>query len=885
MNGEGRINELTLEEERQYLEGLLAQHKRNLYRLEEKKALKGVDTSVSVLNELDYERQELVRVQAMLQALEAAPDPLARLAGQVRTLLEAMGYRVTAEKPGGSARRLLVCEVPAAGLGMFQRVLLLCVDGEIGAGLVEQMEAGLQAESTAQAILIAHARVAPSARRAAEESDGRVRAFTLAEFYRQLIDFAPYVEGLVNEYGSSELAGYYVDLGCVKREYDEGGQVVGEDVYKPIDDYVDRWLGEMGRNHLSILGDYGTGKTSFCRQYAAKLGRRWLADPDRWRIPILISLRDYAKAMNLEQLVTDFLVNRYRVRQASYEAFQRFNADGKLLLLFDGFDEMAQKTDYATTIANFWELAKAVVPGSKVLLTCRTPYFRTSHEARTVFRGEARREQLAEGSQLAVSHVERLPGGWDDAYIDLAERPNFEIVHLQPFNDEDIRLVLQRRFPKQWEGYYTQVQETYNLPELAERPVLLDMIAQTLPSLRPKVVINAARLYQRYTDLWLERDLVAARTFMNPEDKRLFMEELALQMQRTGQLSVHYSRLPAIVQQHFQLERAAEIDYFDHDIRTCAFLERDGEGNYAFVHKSFMEFFVANRLAQGLLRPELVEGLDGSAPEMAINEEIRGFIYQLIGGRMPEVEAPKEIPEGLALSAVEGMVYVPPGPFVMGAEDEEGGTRIARLEEGFFAGKTPVTNAQFARFVEATGHVTTAEKEGGWDPGAGKYVKGFDWRHPEGPDSGFEDRLDHPVVQVSWHDAVAYAEWAGARLPTEQEWEKAARGIDGRDYPWGEWAEGRCNSVEAGIGKTSPVGRFSPDGDSVYGLQDAAGNVWEWTDSWYRDDEYRVVRGGSFGDLRYYARCAYRLGLYPNSRGWDGGFRVVVSPISPSSAL
>jgi hypothetical protein len=175
MTGEGRINELTLEEERQYLEGLLAQHKRNLYRLEEKKALKGVDTSVSVLNELDYERQELVRVQAMLQALEAAPDPLARLTGQVRTLLEAMGYRVTAKKPGGSARRLLVCEVPAAGLGMFQRVLLLCVDGEIGGGLVEQMEAGLQAKSAAQAILVAHARVAPSARRAAEKSGGRVR--------------------------------------------------------------------------------------------------------------------------------------------------------------------------------------------------------------------------------------------------------------------------------------------------------------------------------------------------------------------------------------------------------------------------------------------------------------------------------------------------------------------------------------------------------------------------------------------------------------------------------------------------------------------------------------------------------------------------------------
>ena len=819
---------LTPEEERQHLEALLAQHKRNLYRLEQVKAQKGLDTSIAILNELEYERQELTRVQAMLRALEVTPDPLARLAGQVRALLEAMGYQVTAEKPVSRDQHQLVCQV-SMGLGEFRRILLLCVDGEIGAGLVKQMEARLQAENAAQAILIAHTRVAPRSRQAAEESSGRVRAFTLAEFYRQLIDFVPYVEGLVHEYESSELAGYYVDLGCVKREYDEEGQLVGEDRYKPMDNYVDRWLEEMGRNHLSILGDYGTGKTSFCRQYAAKLGQRWLADPDRWRIPILISLRDYAKAMNLEQLITDFLVSRYGI-QTSYRAFQRFNADGKLLLLFDGFDEMTQKTDYATTIANFWELAKAVVPGSKVLLTCRTPYFRTSREARALLRG-----QLPESSELL--------GSLGEAYIDLRDRPNFEIVHLQPFSDDDIRLVLQKRFSKQWEGYYTQIRETYNLPELAGRPVLLDMIARTLPSLRPGEVINAARLYQTYTDLWLERDLAAARTFMNPEDKRFFMEELAMQMQRTGELSMHYSRLPTIVQRHFKLEWAAEIDYFDHDIRTCAFLERGGEGNYAFVHKSFMEFFVAQRLARGLL--------DGSAPEMAINEEIRGFITQLLEGRMPEYEA---------VEAPEGMVYVPPGPFVMGGR---GGfpLQIARLEEGFFISRYPVTNAQYAHFVAETGHEPPEH-----------------WDGPRPP----ANLADHPVVYVSWDEAVPYAKWAGARLPTEMEWEKAARGIDGREYPWGGWTEGRCN---LGSGTIS-VGQFSPEGDSIYGLQDAAGQVWEWTASeWEAGSSFRAVRGGSFGNARNLARCAFRYGNYPNPRFRNRGFRVVVSPISRSSAL
>ena len=95
-----------------------------------------------------------------------------------------------------------------------------------------------------------------------------------------------------------------------------------------------------------------------------------------------------------------------------------------------------------------------------------------------------------------------------------------------------------------------------------------------------------------------------------------------------------------------------------------------------------------------------------------------------------------------------------------------------------------------------------------------------------------DELRDHPVVYVSWRDCVAYAEWAGVRLLTEQEWEKAARGIDGRVYPWGdEFDSARCNTYESGIGATTPVGRYSPGGDSPCGCADMAGNVWEWTAS------------------------------------------------------
>ncbi len=626
----------------------------------------------------------------------------------------------------------------------------------------------------------------PSAQEAAR-ADGRVKVFTLAGFYNELLDFRFYVQRLVDDYGSSELASYYVDLGCVRFSYGEQSNVVSQDRYKPMDDYVDAWLKESGgqRNHISILGDYGTGKTSFCRQYAAKLGRRWLADPDRERIPVLINLRDYTKTLKVDSLVTDALVNQYGIRGATFIAFTRYNADGKLLILFDGFDEMAQRTGTRTAVDNFWELAKVVVPGSKVILTCRTPYFRTHREAEALLVGRLR-DQPSESSEPSE--------GSDKEYIDLRLRPNFEIVHLEPFSVDDIQAVLRARFPDRWRVYWEQVQHIYNLPDLARRPVLLDMIARTLPELKEGQTINAARLYQVYTDRWLEREIDKGHTLIAAPDRRLFAEELAMEMLRTGELTLHYSRLPARVKTHFKLDKAEEIDYFDADIRACNFMSRDEAGDYAFAHTSFMEFFAACRLHCLMLEDKAT--VNGP---VRINEGIRQFLTGLFAMALKQEPGPPCKPP-------EGFVWVPPGEFIQGSVDGLD-LQITRLDKGFFAARMPVTNAHYALFVEKTQHKPPRHWEG---------------KYPH-------EIAERPVVNVTWHDAAAYAEWAGARLPTEEEWEKAARGYDGREYPWGEWAEGRCNTYEEGIRDVSPVGQFSPTGDSPYGLQDAAGNVWEWT--------------------------------------------------------
>lgn len=285
------------------------------------------------------------------------------------------------------------------------------------------------------------------------------------------------------------------------------------------------------------------------------------------------------------------------------------------------------------------------------------------------------------------------------------------------------------------------------------------------------------------------------------------------------------------------------------------------------------------------------------------------FVYLAVA---PGADDPYVNWNGPPGSAPDGMVWIPGGQFWMGEPTQADCNPVHPVYvDGFWMDRTEVTNRQFAEFVKATGYKTIAERQPDpkefpdvppeklapfslvfrmtsgpvdlrneqqwWEP-----VFGADWRHPEGPGSSIEGKDDYPVVHVCWHDAVAYAEWAGKRLPTEAEWEFAARGgLDRKRYVWGEeppsetkpqaniW-QGRFpyqNTEKDGNRFAAPVAQFPPN---AFGLHDMAGNVWEWCADWYTADYYeesprrnpkgpessydpnepqtpkRVQRGGSF---------------------------------------
>lgn len=229
----------------------------------------------------------------------------------------------------------------------------------------------------------------------------------------------------------------------------------------------------------------------------------------------------------------------------------------------------------------------------------------------------------------------------------------------------------------------------------------------------------------------------------------------------------------------------------------------------------------------------------------------------------------------------DDMICIPAEEFLMGSDTgdpDEKPVRSVYLDT-FYIDRHEVTNADFQRFVEETGYVTDAEKRGYGRIWARTWKTIFNasWRHPEGPESDLSNRMDHPVVQVSWHDANAYCRWAGKRLPKEAEWEKTCRGPKGRRYPWGPlFKPGYANTVGSkdGYTRSSPVGSF-PSGASSYGALDMSGNVWEWTDDWYNRDrtQFKVLRGGSWNNGSHFARCTYRDGYEPSHRMNLGGFR------------
>jgi formylglycine-generating enzyme required for sulfatase activity len=350
------------------------------------------------------------------------------------------------------------------------------------------------------------------------------------------------------------------------------------------------------------------------------------------------------------------------------------------------------------------------------------------------------------------------------------------------------------------------------------------------------------------------------------------------------------------------------------DLEPAEYATTTGTGDGSEISAGPLQEFLSDRLLRELLTWPALGEADANFADLSA-AEVSEYIFLT----RSSVEEHKVAEAAARLPIEPQMVTIPAGPFLLGTPKEQRAEllRLHKTESesfddqlldnelgqhevtlpAFAIGRFPVTNAEFARFMEAGGYA----KQDYWTEAGWQRKEKEGWSEPRTWKDKQFNQPEQPVVGVSWYEAAAYCRWLSAesgrpyRLPTEAEWEKAARGSDGRRYPWGNaWEKEKCNNKELGLDRTTPVGQYSPVGDSPYDVADMAGNVWEWCSTrWgryafkaqfgfpYQSDERedpevddsRVLRGGGWGNGAAQCRCSNRFGGRPGSGDIVWGFR------------
>src|SRR5919202_1832355 len=508
------------------------------------------------------------------------------LAQQMRGWFETLGYRFERYEVWEDSYFEWIINIPVRR-NRYDRILVRGIEGEAGIRDVAALRQSVEEQRTDEGWLVTARRISRAARDEVEkEENHHLGCYTLDELLDQDADFSGYLDWLEKEVKRRDIEKKYVSLACTKEEFDpitKCGLAVSryDDRDGWIDGYIDLWLDDPVKEHISILGEFGTGKTWFAFHYAWTALQRYRDAQkrgiERPRLPLVIPLRDYAKAVSVESLFSEFFFRKHKLPIPHYEAFEQLNRMGKLLLIFDGFDEMAAKVDRQAMINNFWELAKVVVPGAKVILTCRTEHFPEAQEGRALLNAELQASTAA------------LTG----------ETPQFEVLELEKFNDEQIRQVLSFQVQA---VTVEQVMGNPQLLDLARRPVMTELIIEALPDIEAGKPVDMSRVYLYAVRRKMERDIKAERTFTSLADKLYFLCELSWEMVSTDQMSINYRLFPDRIRRLFGsvVREEKDLDHWHFDMMGQTMLIRNSEGDYTPAHRSLLEFFVAYKFAAQL---------------------------------------------------------------------------------------------------------------------------------------------------------------------------------------------------------------------------------------------------------------------------------------------
>ncbi len=557
------------------------------------KRIESIQQRLNRLPTLEGIRTEMARLAAQdYPALPAAESSTQKnckafvLAQQMRGWFETLGYHFERYEVWEDSYFEWIINIPVRR-NRYDRILVRGIEGEAGIRDVAALRQSVEEQRTDEGWLVTARRISRAARDEVEkEENHHLGCYTFDELLDQDADFSGYLDWLEAEVKRRDIEKRYVPLACTKEEFDPSTKRrLAVSRYDErdgwIDGYIDLWLDDPVKEHISILGEFGTGKTWFAFHYAWTALQRYRDAQkrglERPRLPLVIPLRDYAKAVSVESLFSEFFFRKHKLPIPHYEAFEQLNRMGKLLLIFDGFDEMAAKVDRQAMINNFWELAKVVVPGAKVILTCRTEHFPEAQEGRALLNAELQASTAA------------LTG----------ETPQFEVLELEKFNDEQICQVLSLQAQA---ATVEQVMGNPQLLDLARRPVMTELILEALPDIEAGKPVDMSRIYLYAVRRKMERDIRAERTFTSLADKLYFLCELSWEMVSTDQMSLNYRLIPDRIRRLFGsvVREEKDLDHWHFDMMGQTMLIRNSEGDYTPAHRSLLEFFVAYKFAAEL---------------------------------------------------------------------------------------------------------------------------------------------------------------------------------------------------------------------------------------------------------------------------------------------
>ncbi|MCI0490602.1 MAG: TIR domain-containing protein, partial [Blastocatellia bacterium] len=544
-----------------------------------------------LIESLDLPRKEFAQEEIDFREHDLDPSRRGRVSykkgkrfeEEVATLYNLLGFEVKTDVQLGGMQIDLVIEQKVGGLTI--QAIVECKDKRITANerdqILAQQNVVQKKHPAYRWIAVSSQGFAADTRTALEEAG--VSCVTYAELLRELVPLDRYVEGLISEYEA------WRDDRWKGEDWFVRPDLITDITYekRAALAHFSKWLGDERTNFLVVLGDLGTGKSTLAGFLSYNLARSFRDDPVRHPAPVLIPLKDVRKELSLEGIIISHFGSR-GLPDVSFTRFMHLARRGKIIIFFDAFDEMADRVRWEVTQGNFRELRRAADFDGKVILTCRTHYFKDRDEQVRV---------IGEGPKLSEIETE--------LYRELKKQSGAEVVYLQEFDDDQIRAYLKKARPDSVEEDWRKIKDIHNLKDLAQRPLLLEMIVKSLSRLDAGQQINAANLYSVYTNIWVDRDEEEKGRFLDKNIKLALMFELAWKMWNEGKTEIHYLDLMPFLKQAApeKIGHIADDEVVDiaREIQTASFLKRvDDAGNFAFMHRSFMEFFLARKLFECL---------------------------------------------------------------------------------------------------------------------------------------------------------------------------------------------------------------------------------------------------------------------------------------------